>query len=44
VASDAIAERAGIDLSAFARHETTIRGRAGMLVVRAVPLASELPG
>jgi hypothetical protein len=35
--------RAGLDLSAFPCHEIEIRGKHGMLAVRTVASAAELP-
>jgi adenylate cyclase len=43
VLSEAVAERAGIDLSRFGRREIALRGRQGMLAVRVVPDAKDLP-
>lgn len=36
VMSEEVAERAGLDVSAFPRHELTVRNRAGVLAVRVV--------
>ena len=44
VVSEAVAERAGIDLSAFEIHEVELRGRSEPLKVRVVPNATALPG
>jgi len=43
VLSEAVAERAGIDLSRFGRREIALRGRQEMLAVRVVPDAKDLP-
>ncbi len=43
VVSEAVAERAGIDLSAFEIHEVELRGRSEPLKVRVVPNATALP-
>ncbi|MFQ5954155.1 MAG: adenylate/guanylate cyclase domain-containing protein [Kiloniellales bacterium] len=44
VVSEAVAERAGIDLSGFEARETQLRGRREPLKVRVVPDARSLPG
>jgi adenylate cyclase len=43
VVSEALIERAGVDLSAFPRHEIAIRGREQMLAVRTLKVARDLP-
>ena len=43
VVSEAVAELGEIDLSAYPRHELTIRGREETLHVRAIPDAAVLP-
>lgn len=43
VVSEALERAAAVDLSRFARQEIEIRGRSGMLAVRAVPLLADLP-
>jgi adenylate cyclase len=43
VVSEALVERAGVDLSAFPRHEIAVRGREQMLAVRIVKAARDLP-
>jgi adenylate cyclase len=43
VVSEAVAERAGLDLSAFPGREIELRGRAGRLSVRVVARAQALP-
>jgi adenylate cyclase len=43
IVAERVAERAGIDLGAFPRHEIEVRGRAGMLAIRAVADARQLP-
>jgi adenylate cyclase len=43
VFSDDVAQRAGIDVSAFPSRETEIRGRRGTLHVRVIPRAHDLP-
>jgi adenylate cyclase len=43
IVSEALAERAGIDLSGFPHHEIEVRGRSATLGIRAIPLATELP-
>jgi adenylate cyclase len=43
VVSDAVADAAGIDLSAFPMHEAVVRGREGTLAVRALARAGDLP-
>jgi adenylate cyclase len=43
VLSEAVAERAGVDLSRFDRHEIAVRGRQEMLAIRVVPEAKALP-
>lgn len=43
VLSDAVAERAGVDLSGFEQHDIAVRGRQQTLAIRVVPDAKELP-
>ncbi|MBL8707505.1 MAG: adenylate/guanylate cyclase domain-containing protein [Rhodospirillales bacterium] len=43
VCSDAVAKRAGVDLSKFECHEIEVRGRQETLAIRVVPEAKELP-
>jgi adenylate cyclase len=43
VLSEAVAQRAGVDLSAFPRHEIMVRGREEKLVIRVVADAGTLP-
>lgn len=43
VLSEAVAERAGVDLGRFDRHEIAVRGRQETLAIRVVPEARELP-
>ncbi len=43
VLSEAVAERAGVDLTRFDRHEIAVRGRRETLSIRVVPEAKELP-
>jgi adenylate cyclase len=43
IVSEALAARAGIDLSRFAHHEIEVRGRDGTLGIRVIPLATDLP-
>ncbi len=43
VLSDAVAERAGIDLSQFECHEIAVRGRQETLAIRVIRDAKELP-
>ncbi len=42
VVSQELLDRAGIDLTAYERHEVEIRGRQERLAVRAVKRATEL--
>ncbi|MSO88957.1 MAG: adenylate/guanylate cyclase domain-containing protein [Rhodospirillaceae bacterium] len=43
VVSEGVADRAGIDLAKFPRHEVEVRGRTGTLPIRAIADARELP-
>ena len=43
VVSEETVSRAGLDLSAFPRHEIKIRGKREMLAVRTLASAAELP-
>ena len=43
IVSEALAERAGIDLTRFPHHEIEVRGRSATLGIRAIPLAADLP-
>jgi adenylate cyclase len=43
VVSEAVAARAGLDLSAFPHHEIEVRGKREALAVRTLPRAAELP-
>jgi adenylate cyclase len=43
VLSDSVAERAGVDLSAFPQEEIEVRGRQARLAVRVVRSALALP-
>jgi adenylate cyclase len=43
IVAEDVALKAGIDLGAFARHETEIRGRKERVAIRVVPDARELP-
>ena len=43
VVSEAVVERAGLDLSALPQHEIEIRGKREMLAVRTIPKAARLP-
>jgi len=43
VVSDEVAARAGLDASAFARHELTVRNRDAPLAVLVIPRAQDLP-
>ena len=43
IVSEALAARAGVDLSRFAHHEIEVRGRSATLGIRAIPLATDLP-
>ncbi|MCK6450371.1 MAG: adenylate/guanylate cyclase domain-containing protein [Alphaproteobacteria bacterium] len=43
VLSEAVAQRAGVALSGFARHEIMVRGREGKMAIRVVPSAQDLP-
>jgi adenylate cyclase len=43
IVAEAVAERAGVDLEAFPRHEIEVRGRVGTLAIRAVTDARQLP-
>jgi adenylate cyclase len=42
VISDDVASRAGVDVSAFARHEITVRNRREPLAIRVVPEVADL--
>ena len=44
VVSEAVADKAGIDLSEFPQQLVEIRGRSDQLAVRAVARAAALPG
>ncbi len=43
VVSEAVVQRAGLDLASFPRHEMEIRGKREMLAVRTLPRAADLP-
>ena len=43
IVSEALAERAGVDLTRFPHQEIELRGRTATLGIRAVPLATDLP-
>lgn len=43
IVSEALAARAGIDLSRFPHHEIEVRGCNATLGIRAIPLVSDLP-
>jgi adenylate cyclase len=43
VLSEAVAERAGVTLPGFARHEIMVRGREERMAIRVVPSAKDLP-
>jgi len=43
VLSEAVAERAGVELQGFARHEIMVRGREESMAIRVVPSAHDLP-
>ncbi len=43
VLSEAVAERAGVALPGFARHEIVVRGREEKMAIRVVPSAKDLP-
>jgi adenylate cyclase len=43
IVAQAVADKAGIDLAAFPRHEIEVRGRVGMMAIRVVEDARALP-
>ncbi len=43
IVSEALAARAGVDLTHFPHHELEVRGRSASLGIRAIPLATDLP-
>ena len=42
VISEEVAARAGVDASAFPRHELTVRNRLEILAIRVIPDAADL--
>jgi adenylate cyclase len=42
VISEKVAARAGVDVSAFPRHEITVRNRLEILAIRVIPDAADL--
>jgi len=43
IVAEAVADKAGIDLAAFPRHEIEVRGRVGLMAIRVIEDARALP-